>query len=158
MTEHAQLKFTHDTRAPNTNTIRMPMVKNSWKHVPNRPRIDVSAYSDTYMGATTHEPPTEIPANWLMFLSSLIQLHHDILISWICYRSKIWPHRVWVHFWPSPSTPNSRCMGCRAAARLSSGRISLPPCRPEWIRPAHRWAKMKRSMYLRVDNKRWLDK
>lgn len=61
MTKQAQLKLTHVVIAPNTNTIKIPMVKNNWKHVPNKPRIDVSAYSEIYMGATTHDPPIEIP-------------------------------------------------------------------------------------------------
>lgn len=42
-------------------TNKIPMVRNSWKHVPSVPRIDVSAYSLMKTGQTTHDPPIPIP-------------------------------------------------------------------------------------------------
>lgn len=53
------------------------MVRNSWKPVPNRPRIEVSANSEMNIGVTTHEPPVEMPAH--NESRSLVIKRHDCL-------------------------------------------------------------------------------
>lgn len=45
MPRHSQLNWIQVVTAPRRYTNKIPMVKNSWKHVPSVPRIDVSAYS-----------------------------------------------------------------------------------------------------------------
>lgn len=63
---------------PTTNTIKIPIVKNSWKHVPKRPRIEVSAYSEMNIGVTTHDPPVEIPTS---VNNKIIILHFPVDLS-----------------------------------------------------------------------------
>lgn len=61
ITPHTQLKFTHEVSDPIVNTNSIPIVKNSWKHVPSNPLIEVSANSEINIGVTTQEPPVEMP-------------------------------------------------------------------------------------------------
>lgn len=61
--------------APTTYTIKIPIVKNSWKQVPSKPRIEVSANSEIYIGATTHEPPVEIPNQKKVFKTISVNTH-----------------------------------------------------------------------------------
>lgn len=77
---HNQLSSIHEETAPTQNTIKIPMVRKSWKHVPSIPRIDVSAYSLTYTGHTTHDPPIARPEwkqDWFEFTQCdyIIQKH-----------------------------------------------------------------------------------
>lgn len=60
-TAHKILNVTQLLYAPTRYTNKIPIVKNNWKNAPSAPRIDVSAISDTNIGATTHEAPVARP-------------------------------------------------------------------------------------------------
>lgn len=55
------------------------MVRNSWKPVPNRPRIEVSANSEMNIGVTTQEPPVEMPAQQVKECIHLVTKSYDCL-------------------------------------------------------------------------------
>lgn len=65
--KHTQLKTIQFVTDPTPYTSNMPIVRNSWKHVPSVPRIDVSANSEINTGATTQDAPVEIPETHISF-------------------------------------------------------------------------------------------
>lgn len=73
---HTQLKLTHDVMAPTINTNSMPIVRNSWKHVPSAPLIDVSASSEMNIGVTTQAPPIDIPK--AINVTIRVNSHYDV--------------------------------------------------------------------------------